>query len=76
MTSPDGQTGTNIPSSQQSVDLASALNVDALQTVIKDDERVAVLEPHLPPAGQEPAPSRELLRDTLASPQFHQVFVI
>ncbi|XP_026473647.1 proteasomal ubiquitin receptor ADRM1 [Ctenocephalides felis] len=72
LTSPDGQTGTNIPSSQQSVDLASALNVDALQTVIKDDERVAVLEPHLPPAGQEPAPSRELLRDTLASPQFHQ----
>uniref|UniRef100_A0A6M2DHJ8 Proteasomal ubiquitin receptor ADRM1 homolog n=1 Tax=Xenopsylla cheopis TaxID=163159 RepID=A0A6M2DHJ8_XENCH len=66
LTSPDGH------SSQQNVDLASALSVDALQSVIKDDDRVAVLGPHLPPAEAETAVPRDHLRDTIASPQFHQ----
>ncbi|KRT78335.1 hypothetical protein AMK59_6409, partial [Oryctes borbonicus] len=58
------------PSNQQSVDLSTALNSDALSGLINNPEALEQLQSHLPAVDGN---VQEQLRSTLASPQFQQV---
>lgn len=61
--------GISSGSTDQSVDLASALTGDALSSIMSNTEALEQLQSHLPPNSGS---AQEQLRSTLQSPQFQQ----
>lgn len=51
------------------MDLSSALTGEALSSIINNPEALQQLQEHLPPIDNN---TQEVLKSTLASPQFHQ----
>lgn len=55
------------------VDLSTSLTAEGLQAVLNNPEFVREVQRHLPPVSANGSSQQDLLRSTLASPQFQQV---
>lgn len=66
------QPGENQQSSQQAVDLSTAMTSEALQPILSNPEFKQRLQAFLPNTGDDTGASADQLRNTVQSPQFQQ----
>lgn len=60
------------PTSQQAVDLSTAMTSEALQPILSNPEFMQRLQAFLPNTGDDSGASTDQLRNTVQSPQFQQ----
>lgn len=62
--------------SKQNVDLSNSLNIEAINSILSDPEKIAALKDHLPNTeaaeGKSSDDVKGQLRETVVSPQFQQ----